>query len=206
MYQAKIPKIFFWQRDNVCVISGPGRGDGKTLNWLTIHEAAMIGHTRAVSLLRTRTQLGTSSSRSEEGQQLARGPPHWRLCLLRHFSPAATSFYKIQSWGPPFLETRTLSWRIEGPAIIAPASICSTYDNTQETLVFIFWPRRVASGGMMGTGAADDGNSRVASGGLGAADGGNTRLSLTSCVLCLLWMVGLWGPLPIVYMCSDRHN
>ena len=48
---------------------------------------------------------------------------------------------------------------------------------------------RVASGGM---GAADDGaNSRVASGGMGAADGGNTRLSLTSCVLCLLWMVGL---------------
>ena len=50
---------------------------------------------------------------------------------------------------------------------------------------------RVASGGM---GAADGGNSRVASGdmtGMGAADGGNTRLSLTSCVLCLLWMVGL---------------
>ena len=140
------------------------------------------------------------------GAAAARGPPHWRLCLLRRFSPAATSFYKIQSWGPPFLETRTLTWRIEGPAIIAPASICSTYDNTQETLVFIFWPRRVASGGMMGTGAADDGNSRVASGGMGAADGGNTRLSLTSCVLCLLWMVGLWGPLPIVYMCSDRHN
>ena len=50
---------------------------------------------------------------------------------------------------------------------------------------------RVASGGIMGTGAADVGSSRVASGGMGAADGGNTRLSLTSCVLCLLWMVGL---------------
>ena len=205
---AKIPKIFFWQRDNVWYPDQEEvMGKPWIMNWLTIHEAAMMGNTRAVSLLRTLTQLGTSSSRSEEGQQqLARGPPHWRLCLLRHFSPAATSFYKIQSWGPPFLETRPISWRIEGPAIIAPASICSTYDNTQETLVFIFWPRRVASGGMMGTGAADDGNSRVASGGMGAADGGNTWLSLTSCVLCLLWMVGLWGPLPIVYMCSDRHN
>ena len=66
---------------------------------------------------------------------------------------------------------------------------------------------RVASGDM---GVTDDGsNSRVASGGLtgmGAADGGNTRLSLTSCVVSAVDGRTVSRPLPIVYMCSDRHN
>ena len=54
-------------------------------------------------------------------------------------------------------------------------------------------------------GAADGGNSRVASG-MGAADGGNTRLSLTSCVVSAVDGRTVSRPLPIVYMCSDRHN
>ena len=64
---------------------------------------------------------------------------------------------------------------------------------------------RVASGGLTGMGAADGGYSRVASG-MGAADGGNTRLSLTSCVVSAVDGRTVSRPLPIVYMCSDRHN
>ena len=55
----------------------------------------------------------------------------------------------------------------------------------------------------------DGSNSRVASGGMtwmGAADGGNTRLSLTSCVVSAVDGRTVSRPLPIVYMCSDRHN
>ena len=52
---------------------------------------------------------------------------------------------------------------------------------------------------------ADGGYSRVASG-TGAADGSNTRLSLTSCVVSAVDGRTVSRPLPIVYMCSDRHN
>ena len=52
---------------------------------------------------------------------------------------------------------------------------------------------------------ADGSYSRVASG-MGAADGGNTRLSLTSCVVSAVDGRTVSRPLPIVYMCSDRHN
>ena len=119
---------------------------------MTIHDAAMIGNTRAVSLLRTLTQLGTSSSRSEEGQQQARGPPHWRPCLLHHFSPAATSFYKIQSSGPPFL-AKQIDGADGGNSRVA-SGMGAADDGSC----------RVASG----IGAADGGNIRVASGGMDA--------------------------------------